>query len=89
MKKNVKVFEIKAIAANGNDRTVQAIAPLNMTLTEVCKMKNIPMLSIVSTKVTAPMTMDEAINYTFQGFTSIVFAPSTRLVKSTLSVIAA
>ena len=89
MKKNVKVFEIKAIAANGNDRTVQAIAPLNMTLTEVCKLKNIPMLSIVSTKVTAPMTIDEAIDYTFQGFTSIFFAPNTRLVKSTFSVIPA
>ena len=65
MKKNVKVFVIKAHAANGNDRTVQAITPLNVTLADICKRKNIPMLSIVSTTVTAPMTEEEATCYVF------------------------
>ena len=34
MKKNVKVFEIKAIAANGNDRTVYAVVTLDVTLAD-------------------------------------------------------
>ncbi len=89
MKKNVKVFVIKAKAANGNDRTVQAIAPVTMTLAEVIKLKNIPMLSIRSTKVTAPMTMDEAATYAINDFAATVFAPNTRLVKSAVSMIAA
>ena len=53
MKKNVKVFEIKAHAASGNDRTIHAVVSLDVTLADVCKMRNIPMLSIISTNVTA------------------------------------
>ena len=34
---NMKVFEIKAHAANGNDRTIHSVVSLNVTLADVCK----------------------------------------------------
>ena len=88
MKKDVKVFVIKAKAANGNDRTVQAITPLHFTLAEVCEMKRIPMLSIRSTTVTEPMTMNEATSYLINSFAANAFAPNTRLVKSNVTMMA-
>lgn len=48
MKKNMKVFEIKAIAANGNDRTVHAVVTLDVTLADACKMNNIPIFGRAS-----------------------------------------
>ena len=89
MKKNVKVIEIRAIAANGNDRTVYAVVTLDVTLADVCKMNNIPMLSIISTNVTAPMTVAEATRYTFQRHAAVVLDPNVALVKCTVSVCAA
>ena len=89
MKKNVKVFEIKAIAANGNDRTVYAVVTLDVTLADVCKMNNIPMLSIISTNVTAPMTITEATRYTFQRHAALVLNPNVIPAKCTVSVCAA
>lgn len=89
MKKNVKVFEIKAITANGNDRTVHAVVTLDVTLADVCKMNNIPMLSIISTNVTAPMTVAEATCYTFQRHAALVLVPNVALVKCTVSMSAA
>ena len=86
MKKNVKVFEIKAIAANGNDRTVHAVVSLDVTLADVCKMKNIPMLSIISTNVTAPMTVAEATRYTFQRHAALVMNPNVAIVKDVVDV---
>ena len=89
MKKNVKVFEIKAIAANGNDRTVLAVVTLDVTLADVCKTNNIPMLSIISTNVTAPMTVAEATRYTFQRHAAVVLDPNVIPVKCAVSVCAA
>ena len=89
MKKYVKVFEIKAIAANGNDRTVHAVVTLDVILADVCKMNNIPMLSIISTNVTAPMTVAEATRYTFQRHAAVVLDPNVALVKCAVSMSAA
>ena len=89
MKKNVKVFEIKAIATNGNDRTVHAVVSLDVTLADVCKMKNIPILSIISTNVTAPLTVAEATRYTFQRHAALVLDPNVIPVKCTVSMCAA
>ena len=89
MKKNVKVFEIMAIAANGNDRTLHAVVTLDVTLADVCKINTIPMLSIISTNVTAPMTVAEATRYTFQRHAALVLNPNVIPVKCTVSVCAA
>ena len=86
MKKNMKVFEIKAIAANGNDRTVHAVVTLDVTLADVCKMNNIPMLSIISTNVTAPMIVSEATRYSFQRHAALVLNPNVIPVKCAVSV---
>ena len=41
-RKTTKIIEIKARATSGNLRTVQAIAPLDFTLEDCCKLNNIP-----------------------------------------------
>ncbi|MBR1586266.1 MAG: hypothetical protein IJ662_12040 [Clostridia bacterium] len=84
MKKNAKVFIIKAKAANGNDRTVHAVTSLDVTLNDVIKAKNIPVMSIISTKVTAPMTLQEATAFTAKDYAALVCAPNTRVVKTTI-----
>ena len=85
----MKVIEIRAITANGNDRTVHAVVTLDVTLADVCKMNNIPMLSIISTNVTASMTVVEATRYTFQRHATLVLAPNVALVKCVVSMSAA
>ena len=87
MKKDVKVITINAKMNNGHNRTVQAIAPLDMTATDIIKMKNIPALSIVSTKETAPMTVQEAARCLIRDHLANIFAPNVKPVKSTFSVI--
>ena len=89
MKKDVKIFIVKAHAASGNDRTVYVIAPLDATFTDIFRIKNIPMLSIISTTVTAPMTLNEAAYYTIRDFAVLALNPNTTLFKSRFSVIAA
>ena len=52
-------------------------------------MKNIPMLSIISTNVTAPLTVAAATRYTFQRHAAVVLDPNVTLVKCTVSMSAA
>ena len=89
MKKDTKVIIIRMKGANGNDRVIRAIAPLDWTVADVIKMKNIPMLAIRSTEVSAPMTMEEATCYTMNDFAAQVFAPNTMLVRCSYTEIAA
>ena len=46
--KNVKVIIMKAKAPNGNNRTYRSMVSLDCTVADVCEMRNIPMLSILS-----------------------------------------
>ena len=85
-KKNVKVIEITSRLNNGNLRTVHAIAPLEATFDDVCRMKNIPMLSIISKKVTGPMKTIEAIDYTASKAHELFTAPDNILIRSTFSI---
>ena len=86
MKKDTKVYEIKAIAANGNDRTVHAAVSLDATLADVCKLRNIPMLSIISTSVTAPMTFIDACRYAMHRTAAVIFNPNVVYAKTHIDV---
>ncbi len=88
-KQNMRVFEVKTFAANGNDRTVLAIAPLDFTLSDVCEIKDISMLSVVSCKVSAPMTERNAMAYVARCYAATVLDPHSTLVRSSISVYAA
>jgi len=89
MKKNVKVIIMKAKAPNGNDRVYRTMAPLDFTVADACKMRNIPMLTILSVTESAPMTEAEAIAYMMDDTAAQVFAPNTILVKGSIGFIAA
>lgn len=89
MKKNTKVIIMKAKAPNGNNLTYRTLAPLDFTVADACKMRNISMLSIISTNVTAPMTVAEATRYTFQRHAALVLTPNVIPVKCTISMSAA
>ena len=89
MKKDVKVIVIKAKAANGHDRTVQAIVPLNMDVSDVIQMKSIPMLSIIDATVTEPMTQNDAMVYVSRIFHAIATNPDLSFIKSNLELFAA
>ena len=56
MKKDTKVIIMKAKAPNGNDRVYRTMGPLDFTVADACKMRNISMLTILSVNVTEPMT---------------------------------
>ena len=83
---NVKVFGIKARLNNGNLRTVQAIVPMNTSLDDVCTLKEIPILSIISVKVSEPQQINEAICYASNEMMSTVMKPDTLLIKSSFTV---
>lgn len=89
MKKNVKVIIMKAKAPNGNDRVYRTMAPLDFTVADACKMRNISLLTILSATVSAPMTEAEAIAFMLDDTAAQVFAPNTRLVKGSIGFIAA
>ena len=81
MKKDVKVIEIKSIAANGNDRTVYVIGSLDLTVSDVCQSEDIPVLSIISTRETMPMSQAEALEYTFCHHMTHVLDPNVAYAK--------
>ena len=89
MKKNVKVIIMKAKAPNGNDCVYRTMAPLDFTVADVCKMRNISMLTILSAIVSAPMTEAEAFAYMMDDTAAQIFAQNTRLVKGNIGFIAA
>ncbi len=88
-KKNEKVFVIKACLNNGHARTVNVIAPIKTTLADVCRMKNIPMLSIISVKVSEPMSANEADTCFLNEMLAVFTAPNTDLISCSLSLEAA
>ena len=89
MKKDVKVIVIKAKAANGHDRTVQAIVPPDMDVSDVIRMKSIPMLSIIGATVTGPMTQKDALVYVSCAYHAILTKPDLSYIKSNLELFAA
>ena len=89
MKKNMKVIIMKAKAPNGNDRTYRTMAPLDWTVADACKTRNISMLSIHTVKVSAPMTEADAAAYMMNDMLGQMLDPNIRIVKKTCRVIAA
>ena len=89
MKKDVKVIVIKAKAYNGHDRTVQAIVPLDMDVSDVIQMKSIPMLSIIGATVVGPMTQKDAMVYVSCAYHTIFTNPSLSFIKTNLELFAA
>ena len=89
MKKNVKVFIMKAKAPNGNNLTYRTTAPLSFTVADACKMRNIPLMSILSATVTAPMTEDDALAYMQKDMIAEFLDPSRNMVRISMGVIAA
>ena len=83
MKKNTKVIIMKAKAPNGNDLTYRTLAPLDFTVADACKMRNISMLSIISATTTAPMTEVDSLAYMMSDYAMQVFDPNIMIVKTT------
>ena len=77
MKKNTKVIIMKAKAPNGNDRTYRTLAPLDFTIADACKVRNISVLTIISATVTSPMTEAEAIAYMQKDLFEEIRVPNT------------
>ena len=86
MKKTTKVIIMTAKAANGNDLTYRTLCPLNFTVADACKMRNIPMLSILSATVTAPMTEDDALAYMQNDVLAQMLDPNIRMVRGTIGM---
>ena len=89
MKKNMKVIIIKTKAANGNNRTIHGVVSLNDTVADLCKIRNIPPLAVISYTITKPMTAREANAYAINDFIHLITDPNTVLVKTTWGTIAA
>ena len=89
MKKNVKVIIMNAKAPNGNNRTYRTMAPLDWTVADACKMRNISMLTILSATVTAPMTEADALAYMQKDMLDELMVPNTWLVNASFGMIAA
>lgn len=87
MEKNMKVFEIKARAKNGNLRTVYAAVALDNTLADACVMDDIPMMSIISSSVTAPMTESDAIDYAIMKTLALRMNAGRNYVRGRLRVV--
>ena len=86
MKKTTKVIIMKAKAANGNDLTYRTLGPLDFTVADACKMRNIPMLSILSATVTAPMTEADALAYMQNDVLAQMLDPNIRMVRGTVGM---
>ncbi len=89
MKKNTKVIIMTAKAANGNDLTYRTICPLDFTVADACEMRNVSMLSILSVKVTDPMTEADAFAYMQNDMFVQILDQSIRLIKSTIGMMIA
>jgi len=89
MKKNTKVIIMKAKAPNGNNLTYRTLAPLDFTVADACKMRNISMLTILSATVTAPMTEADAFAYMQKDMFAEYLDPNSTVVKGSWSMIAA
>ena len=89
MKKNAKVIIMTAKAANGNDLTYRTIGPLDFTVADACKMRNISMLSILTVKVTAPMTEADAAAYLMNDLLAQMLDPNITMVNGSWGMIAA
>ena len=89
MKKDTKVIIMKAKAPNGNDHTYRTLAPLDFTVADACKMRNISMLTILSATITAPMTTDDALAYMEKDMLDELLDPTKRMVKGSIGLIAA
>ena len=89
MKKNTKVIIMKAKAPNGNNLTYRTLCPLHFTVADACKMRNIPLLTILSATVTAPMTEADALAFAQKDAVAECFDPSRMLVKISTGAIAA
>ena len=87
MEKNMKVFKIKARAKNGNLRTVYAAVALDNTLADACVMDDIPMMSIISSSVTAPMTESDAIDYAIMKTLALRMNAGRNYVRGRLRVV--
>ncbi len=84
--KEVKVLEIVSRLNNGHTRTVHAITSLDGTMTELCHLKSIPMLSITMAKESAPMKVQDAIDYVLNCQTALVLDPNIMWIKTTFSI---
>ncbi len=82
MKKDTKVIIMKAKAPNGNDHTYRTLAPLDFTVADACKMRNISMLTILSATVTPPMTEPDALAYMESDMLKEIMDPNTFIVKA-------
>ena len=89
MKKDTKVIIMRAKAPNGNDRTYRTLAPLDFTVADACKMRNISMLTILSATITAPMTVADALAYMEKDMMDELLDPTKRVVKGSIRLIAA
>ena len=87
--KNTKVIIMKAKAPNGNNLTYRTLCPLHFTVADACKMRNIPLLTILSATVTAPMTEADALAFAQGDTLAECFDPSRMLVKISTGAIAA
>ena len=88
-KENMKVIIVKAKALNGNNCTYRTIAPLDFTIADVCKMRSISLMSIISATVTAPMTEADAFAHLQQDVITEYLDPSHKMVKVSMGVFAA
>ena len=87
MKKNRKVFEIKAHAANDNLRTVYAVMGLNDKLSDACEKDDIPMMSVISAKESAPMTEADAMLCSIMKTLVLRCNPGITYAKTTVKVV--
>ena len=81
----VKVLEIVARLNNGHTRTVHAIASLDGTMADLCRLKSIPMLSITTAKESAPMRVQDAIEYVLNCQTALALDPNNLWIKTAVS----
>ncbi len=88
MKKDTKVIIMKAKAPNGNDRTYRTMVPLDFTVADACKMRNISMLTILSATITAPMTAADALAFMQKDMLDELLYPTKRVAKGSISLIA-
>ena len=80
---------MKAKAPNGNNRTYRTLAPLDFTVADACKMRNISMLTILSATISVPMTAADALAYMEKDMLEELLDPTKRVVKGTFGLIAA
>lgn len=87
MKKDSKVIIMKAKAPNGNDRSYRTLCPLHFSVADACKMRNIPLLSILSVTITAPMTKADALAYMEMDMLDELLNPNKMLVSASMNML--